>query len=255
MVVALGGVGQQIDDVIHQHQASQAGNAGAAEHREQAQLLHASVQAVQHLAIGELVALEEPIHQGFVSLGHGLLQGVVELLDDRQLVLGHLNLHPLQAAHLVGALVQHIDDAGDLVAGIPDGHDNRCDLVAVLLTQRFKSGVVVGVILVHLGDVDKSGHIALFAVFPCLLKAHGDAVLGGAHQNGSVGSTEGLHDGAGEVKGTGSVQNVNLDVLVNQRHHGGGDGNMTLDLLGVVIANGVAVGILADPVDGTGHVQ
>ena len=30
---------------------------------------------------------------------------------------------------------------------------------------------------------------------------------------------------------------------------------MALDLLGIIVANGVAVGVLADPVNGTGHVQ
>ena len=30
---------------------------------------------------------------------------------------------------------------------------------------------------------------------------------------------------------------------------------MTADLLGIVVANGVAVGVLADTVDGTGHVK
>ena len=30
---------------------------------------------------------------------------------------------------------------------------------------------------------------------------------------------------------------------------------MAADLLGIIITNSVAVGVLADPVDGTGHVQ
>ena len=36
---------------------------------------------------------------------------------------------------------------------------------------------------------------------------------------------------------------------------GGGNGNITADLLGVVVTDGVAVGVLAHPVDGTGHIQ
>ena len=255
MIVALGRVGQQVDDVIHEHQAAQAGDTGAAEHGEQAQLLHTLVQAVQHFPVGELVTLEEAIHQGFVGFGNGFLQGVIEFLNNGQFVLGNLNFHPLQLLHLVGSLVEHIDDAGDPVGTVPDGNYHGGDLVAVLGTQSLKGGVVSGMILVYLGDVDEPGHIALFAVLPGLLKANGDTVLGRADQNRGIGGPESLHHRAGEVKGTGGVQQVDADVLIFQRHHGGGDGNLALDFLRIIVANGVAVGILADPVDGTDHVQ
>ena len=43
--------------------------------------------------------------------------------------------------------------------------------------------------------------------------------------------------------------------MIFQRNHRGGDGNVAADLLGIIIANGVAVGILAHTVNGTGHVE
>ena len=255
VIVALLGVGQQADDVVHQHEASETSNTGAAEHREQAQFRNALVQAVDHFGIGEVVTLEEPVHQLLVGFGDGFLQSIVELLDDGGLVVRNGDLHPLQILHLVGTLVQHIDDAGDLLGAVPDGNHHGSDLVAVLLPQGIEGGVVVGVVLVHLGDVDEPGHIPLFAVFPGLLEAYGDAVLGRAYQNRRIGCTQGLHHGAGEIEAARGIQQVNLGVLIFQRHHGGGDGNMTADLLGIVVANGVAVGVLADTVDGTGHVK
>ena len=255
MIVALHGVGQQVDDVIHEHQAAQAGQAGAAQHGEQAQILHALMQAGDHFPVSKVVALKEAIHQSLVGLGNGFLQRVVELFDDGRLIVGNVNLHALQVLHLVGALVQHVDDAGDLVGGIPDGDDDGGDLVAVLFPQSVEGGIVVGIVLVYLGDVDEAGHIPVFAVFPGLLKAHGDAVLGRAHQDRGVGGAERLHDGAGEVERAGSIQQVDLHVVVFQRNDGGGDRNMTADLLGVVIADGVSVGVLADAIDGAGHVK
>ena len=255
VVIALCGVGQHIQDVIHEHEASQAGDGGAAQHGEQAQVGNALVQTVDHFLIGEIVALEEAVHQGLVGLGHGFLQCVIELLNNSQLILGNLDLHPLQLLHLVGALVQHVDDAGDLLGAVPDGNHHGSNLVAVLFPQGFKGGVVVGVILVHLGDVDEAGHIPLFAVLPGLFKADSDAVLGRAHQNGGIGSTQGLHNRAGEVKGAGGVQEVDLHIVIFQGDHGGGDGNIAADLLGIVVGNGVAVGVLAHAVDGTGHVK
>ena len=110
-------------------------------------------------------------------------------------------------------------------------------------------------ILVHLGNVDKAGHIPLFAVLPGLLKAYGDAVLGRAHQNGGIRGTEGFHGGTGEIETAGGVQQIDLAVMILQGHHGGGDGDIAADLLGVVVADGISVGVPADPVDGTGHVK
>ena len=65
------------------------------------------------------------------------------------------------------------------------------DLVAEALTQAFEGGVIVGVILVGLGNIDKPGHVPLFAVLPGLLQTHGNAVLGGADDDGRVGHLEG----------------------------------------------------------------
>ena len=255
MIVAFHGVGQQLNDVIHQHQAAQAGNAGAAQHGEQAQVGHAAVQAGHHFAVGKVVAFKEAIHQRLIGFGNGFLQGIVEFLNNGNLVLRNLNFHPLQVLHLIGALIEYVYDAGNLLGGVPDGDDDRGNLIAVALPQRVEGGVVIGIILVYLGDVDKAGHIALLAVFPCLFKANGDAVFGGQNQNGCIGSAEGFHNGTGEVETTGGIQQVNLGVVIFQRNHRGGNGNMTANFFGVVIANGVAVGVLADPVNDTGHVK
>ena len=141
------------------------------------------------------------------------------------------------------------------MGSIPDGDNHRGNLIAVLLTQGLKGGVIVGVILIHLGDIDKAGHIPLFTVLPCLLKAHGNAVLGRANQNSRVCRTQSLYHSAGEVKTTGGIQQVNLCVLVLQRHHSSGDGDITANFFGIVITNGIAVGILAHTVNGTGHVK
>ena len=253
--VALGGVGHQFHDVVHQHQGAHGVHRRAAQHGEQGQLTHALAQALDHLDIGEVLAGEELIHELLAGLGHGLLQSVVKLGDDVFLAFGDVDLDALAVLHLIGALVEHVDDAGDLLILVPDGHDHGSDLVAEALTQGVEGGVVVGVFLIGLRDIDKTGHIPLFAVFPGLLQAHGDAVLGGADDDGGVGHGEGLHHFAGEVKSAGSIQHIDLTSLVLQRSHRGGDGDLTLDLLLIVIAYGISVGTLAHAVDGAGHIQ
>ena len=255
MVVALHGVGQQIHHVVHQHQAAHAVDSRAAQHGEQTQLPHALAQALDHLGIGEVLAAEELVHELLAGLGHGLLQGVVELGDDGHLVLGDLDLHPLEVLHLIGALVQHVDDAGDLLVLVPDGDHQGGDLLAEALTQGIEGGVVVAVVLIGLGDVDKTGHIPLFAVFPGLLQTHGDTVLRGADDHGGVGGPQGLHDLAGEIKSARGVQHVQAAARELQRRHGGGQGDLPLGLLGIIIADGVAVSHTAHPVDGAGHIK
>ena len=76
-----------------------------------------------------------------------------------------------------------------------------------------------------------------------------------AEQDGRIGSAQRFHSGTGEVESTGSVQEVNLAVMVLQGHHSSGNGDIAADLLGIKVTNGVAVGILAHTVDGTGHVK
>ena len=73
--------GQEVDDVVQQHLGPQAGEGGAADHREQGEVLHAGVEALDHLGIGKLLAIEEPLHELLAGLRHGLHQGVVQLLS------------------------------------------------------------------------------------------------------------------------------------------------------------------------------
>ena len=87
------------------------------------------------------------------------------------------------------------------------------------------------------------------------LETDGDAVLGRQNQDSSVSSAQSFHDSTGEVKSTGGVQNVDLVVLVLHGDHRGGDGNITADLFGIVVGDGIAVSVLTHAVDGAGHVQ
>ena len=255
VVVALHGIGQQVHDVVHQHQGAHAVDGGAAQHGEQAQLPDALAQALDHFGVGEVLAAEELVHELLAGLGHGFLQGVVELSDDVLLVGGDLDLHPLEVVHLIGALVQHVDQAGDPLVGVPDGDHQGSDLLAEALPQGLEGGVVVGVVLIGLGNIDKTGHIPLFAVLPRLLQANGDTVLGGADDDGGIRGPQSLHDLTGKIKGARGIQHIDPAALVLQGRHSGGKGDLALGLLGIVVADGVAVHHTAHAVQGAGHVK
>ena len=255
MVVALLRRGQQLHDVVQQHQRTHACHGAAAQHRENAQLPDALTQPLRHFRIGKVLAVEEALHELLAGLCHGFLQCVVELGDDGFLILRNLDLHALAALHLIGALVQHIDNAGNLLVLVPDGNHHRRDILAEALPEGVKGGVVVAVVLVGLGNVDEAGHIPLLAVFPCLLHAHGHAVLGGADNDSGVSGPEGLHDLAGKVERARRIQHIDAAALIIDGGHSRGQRNLTLDLFGIIITNGIAVRDSAHTVDGAGHKQ
>ena len=252
---ALQGVGQQIHDKVQQHQGAQAGVGGAAHHGDQGAVPHAGAQALHDLGIGEGLAGEELLHKFLAGLGHGLHELVVQLVYHAHLVLGDGDLLALVAVGLKGALVDHVHHAGDLFALVPDGDHHRGHALAEALAQGVEGGVEVDVVLVHFGDVDDAGQLALIQLPPGALGAHGQPALGGAHQHPRVGHGQALGHLAGEVEIAGGVQHVDLAAVIFHGGHGGGDGDLALDLFRVVIANGVAVGGLAQTVDHTGHAQ
>ena len=249
-------MGEHLHDGVQQHPGAQAAYGGAADHREEGKVLHALAQALEHLGVGEILAGEILVHEFLAGLGDGFLQSVVKLVQDGLLVFGDFDLNALGlGADLKGALMEHVDDADDLLVGVPDGGGYGSDILAEALTQGLKGGVVIGVILVGLGDIEQTGELTLFAVFPSLFRPNAHPGLGGADDDRGVGGLKSLHHLAGEVKAARGVQNVDLTAVILHRGDGGGDGGLTADLLGVKVAQGVAVGSVAQTDGAAGDVK
>ena len=249
-------LGKKLDDGIHQDARAHALNGGAAHDREEGQVLDALAQAMDHLGIGEVFTGEELFHKFLARLGDGLLERVVELIEHGLFVLRHFDLDAAAAgAELECALMQHVDDADDLLALVPDGGDDGGDILAEALAQRVERGVVVGVLLVGLGDVEQTGERVLLAIFPRLFRADAHAGLGRADDDGSVGSLNGLRDLTGEVEAAGHVEHVDLAAVVFHGSHGQRNGDLAADLFGIVVTNGVAVGNSAQTVRAAGEIQ
>ena len=161
----------------------------------------------------------------------------------------------LAALDVVGPLVEHVDDADHLLVLVPDGGDHGSHVLAEAVPQGLEGGVVVGVLLVGLGDIEDAGQLAGLAVFPRLFGAHAHAALGGADDDGGVGHPQGLHDLAGEVKIARCVQDIDLAALVLNGGHRSGQRNLTANLLGIEITDGISVGHLAQAVGPAGGIQ
>ena len=249
-------LGKKLDDGIHQDTGAHALKGGAAHDGEEGEILHALAQALDHLGIGEILAGEELLHELLARLGDGLLERVVELIKHGKLVLGHFDLDAAAGGvELERALMQHVDDADDLLVLVPDGGDDGGDVLAEALAQRGESGVIVGVLLIDLGDVDQTGESILFAIFPRLLRADADAGLGRADDDGGIGSLNGLRSLAGKVETAGHVEHVDLAAVIFHGSHCQRNGDLAADLFGIVVANGVAVGNLTQTVRAAGQKQ
>ena len=146
--------------------------------------------------------------------------------------------------------MQQVHDAGDLLVAVQHGNDDGGHGGAELGLQGVEAGVVVAVVLIGAGDEDHAGLGAQH--LPGALGADAEAVLGAADQQGALGGTDAGECLTRKVKVARSVQKIDLHVLVLDGSHGEGDGYAALDLLGVVVADGVAVGDTAHAVDGAG---
>ena len=149
--------------------------------------------------------------------------------------------------------MQQVHDDGDSLVGVGLGGHDGGDGGAVLRLDRLDAGGVVGVGLLHAVNEHHAGLLAQH--LPCTLHAHGQTVLGVAHDNGALGGADGADSLAGEIKVTGGVHDIDLLALVHHGRERQGDGDLTLDLLGIVVTGGVAVGGLAQTVRPLGHKQ
>ena len=258
LVGHLHGAGHQIHNGLQQHLRAKARQSGAAHHGGQGALAHAHLQAVHNLLFGEGFTGEELLHVLLGGLRHSLHKFVIQLVDHAHLVLGDGDLHtlaPLVVPYLVGLLVEHINDADGPLVLVPDGGHHRRDGLAQILPQSLQGGGEVGVLIVLLGHVHDAGLALLLQILPAALGAHTESILGGTHQYAHLGGPDaGLHL-AGKVKVAGGVQNVDLDAIVGHRGHGQRNGNLALNLLRVIIANGVSIRGLAQTVGHAGDIQ
>ena len=149
--------------------------------------------------------------------------------------------------------MQHVDDADDLLALVPDGGDDGGDVLAEALAQRVERGVVVGVLLVGLGDVKNAGELILLAIFPRLFRADAHTGLGRADDDGGIGGLNSLRNLTGEIKAAGNVEHVDLAAIIFHRSHGQRNARLAADLLGIVVTNGVAVSNSAEAVGAAGQ--
>ena len=248
--IHVGGDGDEVDNGLHQHVNAETGGGAAAEHGRDAAVLDAELETLGDLGVGKLHGVEELFHQLFIGAGGGFHQlgaGGFRLILDGG---GDGALNRLAALDLVGLVVQQVNDRGDMTGVVRHGSDDGGNGGAELLLQGGEAGVVIGVVFIGAVDEDHAGLLAQH--LPAALRTDGKTVLGAADEDRALTGADGGERFAGKVEVAGSVEDVDLDVLIFDGGDCQGNGDASLDLLGIVVAGGIAVGNLAETVRAAG---
>ena len=243
----IGGHGHQVHDGLQQHIHAQTGDGGAAEHRAHTAVPDADLQALGHVGSGQLHGLEELLHQLLVGAGGSLHQLGAQGLH----LVSHVAGDGALALGVVSLVVQQVHNDGDGLVGVGLGGHDGGDGGAELSLDGVHAGGIVCVGLLHAVNKHHPGLLAQH--LPGALHAHAEAVLGIAHDDGALGGADGGQGLAGEVEVAGGVHNIDLDIIILHGSKSQRNGNLALDLLGVVVAGGVAVHGLAETIGPLGH--
>jgi len=249
--LGLRGVGNIVHDGAQQGLGANAGHCAAAEHGYDGAVLQSGLQTGDKLVLGKLHGVEVLLHKLLGGAGGGFHKLRSQFLGLGLVCVGHSHLGGLAAGSLVAHVVDKINNTGTVGHGGYDGADDR----AVFFLQRGEHRVKVAVLFIQLGDVEHCGLFGRLEIFPAALGADGKTVLGGAQDEAGFNSADGAKHLAHKVLITGAVQHVDLAAAKFDGSQSGGYSDLALYLLGVVIADGVAVGDLAETVEGADREQ
>ena len=124
---------------------------------------------------------------------------------------------------------------------LTDGDGHGAQPATEAGVQQRHSGVEVGVLAIDVVDVHRARQTHVLGLAPQLRRHDLGAVDGVHHEQGHFGRLHGGQRVADEVGVAGGVQHVDLVVLVGDGGDGGGNGELALDFLGIVVEVRLAV--------------
>ena len=225
---------------IEQRAHADAVQAGNRRDRHDAAVVDAGGQAAQHLLVGEGALVEELLHQLLAGGRRGLVAGLKGFVDHRLHVVGNRNLAAILARAGKRLAAEHVDDAAEGRA-LADGQHHRDDAGAVLGAQFVEHLAVIDMFTINLGDGDEAGKAMLPGLVPCLFKAGGNSGHGAHDDHGALHRVQRAGHFAREVEVTRNINEIELLAVDFNRRHGRADGDMALDLFGIIVTDSVAV--------------
>ena len=246
---------EQLHDIVHQVVDIADLGAGSHGYRNDVAVAHVELHGRADLAEGKLFAVEIALHEFLGRLRHRVHQG---LAADGQVILGILrdraglalsDIRKAAAFHLA-----HIDIAHKFLI-LTDRHIERSNLLSIQIRQILHHLAEGRMVHVHLGHEDHSRQLVLIAELPGLLGAYLHACLSGYDDDRRVRRGHSLLRLAYKVEIARGVQKVDLAALPDDRNHRCGNGEFSLNLFLIIIADRVPVSHLADTGSQPGHIR
>ena len=220
-----------------------------AEHRHDAAVDDALVDRFDRLFAGDLLTGKVFLHQRLAGLGNGLEQHIAilvrradEVLRDacamRQvaLVIIFIDLH-----------VDEVEEAADMVA-LDHRDEDRADRDAVAVAQRCKRLCKAGFSVVKAVDEEGLRNFRLGGIVPAEVGADLRAGAAVHDNNRRIRHAHRLLCLALKAEVAGRVDHVDLDIVMHKVDHRGRKCKAALDLLGVIVADRIAVRRLAEAI-------
>ena len=233
-------------DGIQQQGGTQVVVGGPAEHRHDAAFERPDPEALVNFFGAELPFFQKLFDEGVVAFRGEIeevaaqeVHFVLQVLGDR----GRFQLTALAHISLEGYQIHH-----PFKGGLPpDGELQRHRRGFQDLLDFLERLGEVGPLPVHLVDEDQPGKLVLIGRVPHFLGAHLDAVHRVHHHDGRVAHVERRPGVRQKVVVAGGVGQINRILFPLVMVKGAGNGNLALDLFGLVIQDGTAVIYFSQP--------
>ena len=237
-----------VGDLIHQHADTPELGRGAAVNGNDVTGDDAFVNGKNRFVVGDFFAAEVLFHQIVRGLGDGFEQHVAVFVSDRLEFFGNRGF--FRNALLVVNDRAHVDEvqkADDLVA-FDHGNQDRTDGNAERFAQLRVNALEASFTVIELVDVERTRNACILSLLPGKLRTDFDTGLTVNDDHGSVRNAHRLVNFTDKVKVTGSIEQVDLDAVPHNGSNGGRYGKSALDFFVIIVADGVAVGRIAQTV-------
>ena len=129
----------------------------------------------------------------------------------------------------------------DKLALFSNRHIKGCNLLAVTIGQILHDLTIGGIVNVHIGNKDHPRNLVFFTQLPGLFRPHFHAGLTGDDDDGRIRHTHRLLYLSDKIEEAGRIQQIDLAAFPLHRNRRCADGNSTLLLFLIEIADGILI--------------
>ena len=197
--------------------------AGAHRNRNDRYIVHIRMKRCNDLGFGEFFTVEITIHQLLTRLGNCLKQMFSVMSQIILKIIRYRTLHLFLLIYVSSCCTLNNVHVTYKLFILTDRNMKRSNLLSVQLCQSLYNLSVAGIVIVHIGNVDKSRQFILLAKLPSFLCTYFYAVLSINNDNCRICCCRCFLCLSKEVKVSRCIQDINLCIAPNDRNHCGAD--------------------------------